>query len=589
MGKHCFHTPATHFLEHAAMGVFSRDKKGSGESSPSPVPQDGHDVQEGFLAENADHLKRNLNNRQIQLIAIGGSIGTALFVSIGGGLYRAGAAGLLLGYLFQSCVLAMVNNCIAEMSTAYPVSGGFIRLAGHWVDDALGFMVGWNFFFYEALLIPFEISAFTLVLSFWSEDVTKPGAVAGVVAGVIICYAAINILAVRAYGEAEFWLSGGKVILIFSLFFFTFITMVGGNPRGDAYGFRHFDNGAAFREYIATGNLGRFEGFLAALSSALFTVVGPEYISMVAAEAKRPRVYIKAAFKMVYLRFGIFFIGGALAVGIVCNSRDPKLADVVLGGSSGSAAASPYVIAMQNMGIDVFPSIVNALMLTSIFSAGNTYTYCAVRNLYGLSLEGRAPKFLRKCTRNGVPIYCFCVVMVFPILSFLSVSNDSSVVIGWFASLVTAGGLIDYFVMCVTYIFFYRACKAQGLDRNKLPYTGWFQPYCAYIAATWLFVVTCMYGYTCYLPWSVSSFFSQYSMQLFIPPLFVIWKILKRTKMVKAHEADLVWQRPIIDAYEATFIDPPSGFWKEMVQLVGFKRTKGGQDRRRRGSSVVVV
>ncbi len=136
--------------------------------------------------------------------------------------------------------------------------------------------------------------------------------------------------------------------------------MVGGNPRGDAYGFRHFDNGAAFREYIATGNLGRFEGFLAALSSALFTVVGPEYISMVAAEAKRPRVYIKAAFKMVYLRFGIFFIGGALAVGIVCNSRDPKLADVVLGGSSGSAAASPYVIAMQNMGIDVFPSIVNA-------------------------------------------------------------------------------------------------------------------------------------------------------------------------------------------------------------------------------------
>ena len=87
------------------------------------------------------------------------------------------------------------------------------------------------------------------------------------------------------------------------------------------------------------------------------------------------------------------------------------------------------------------------LMLTSIFSAGNTYTYCAVRNLYGLSLEGRAPKFLRKCTRNGVPIYCFCVVMVFPILSFLSVSNDSSVVIGWFASLVTAGGTY-YVILC---------------------------------------------------------------------------------------------------------------------------------------------
>lgn len=136
--------------------------------------------------------------------------------------------------------------------------------------------------------------------------------------------------------------------------------MVGGNPQGDAYGFRYWKNGMAFQEYIGTGSTGRFQGFLAAMTSAVFTVVGPEYISMVAAEAVRPRVYIKAAFKMVYVRFGIFFIGGALAVGIVCSSRDPQLQDVVLGGSSGSAAASPYVIAMGNLGIGVFPDIVNA-------------------------------------------------------------------------------------------------------------------------------------------------------------------------------------------------------------------------------------
>jgi yeast amino acid transporter len=171
---------------------------------------------------------------------------------------------------------------------------------------------------------------------------------------------AINILAVRAYGEAEFWLSGGKVILILALFSFTFITMVGGNPLHDAYGFRYWKHGGAFREKIHTGDLGRLQGFLGALNSALFTVVGPEYISIVAAEAVRPRIYIKAAFKMVYFRFGLFFIGGALAVGIVCSSRDPALAKVVLGGSNGSAGASPYVIAMKNMGISVFPHIVNA-------------------------------------------------------------------------------------------------------------------------------------------------------------------------------------------------------------------------------------
>ena len=201
------------------------------------------------------------------------------------------------------------------------------------------------------------------VISFWDPSIANPGPTAGICIGVIICYAAINILAVKAYGEAEFWLSGGKVILIFSLFFFTFITMVGGNPEGDAYGFRHFRIGDAFKaaDYGVGGSLGRFEGFLACLWNACFTVVGPEYISMVAAEAKRPRTYIKTAFKTVYFRFGLFFIGGALAVGIVCSSNDPALRASVEGGEgSGTAAASPYVIAMENLNVKIFPHIVNA-------------------------------------------------------------------------------------------------------------------------------------------------------------------------------------------------------------------------------------
>ena len=177
----------------------------------------------------------------------------------------------------------------------------------------------------------------------------------------ILVNSAINILAVRAYGEAEFWLSGGKVILIFSLFFFTFITMVGGNPQHDAYGFRNWENPGAFMEYLSTGTLGRFEGFLGSLWSACFTVVGPEYISMVSAEAMRPRIYIKSAFKTVYFRFCLFFICGALAVGISCSARDPALTDVVTGKTSGAtASASPYVIAMGNLGVSGFPHIVNA-------------------------------------------------------------------------------------------------------------------------------------------------------------------------------------------------------------------------------------
>jgi amino acid transporter len=200
---------------------------------------------------------------------------------------------------------------------------------------------------------------------------------------------------------------------------------------------------------------------------------------MVAGEAKRPRIYIKDAFKTVYWRFAIFFMGGALFVGIVLSSSDPTLVGIVTGESSGSgtAAASPYVIAMANMGITGLPHVVSALLVTSIFSAGNTYTFCATRSLYGLAIEGRAPKALRYCTKGGVPLVCFGIVMVFPCLSFLQVSNGSNVVLGWLINLVTAGGVINYLVMSVTYIFFFRACKAQGLDRNTLPYKGWFQPY----------------------------------------------------------------------------------------------------------------
>jgi amino acid transporter len=360
------------------------------------------------------------------------------------------------------------------------------------------------------------------------------------------------------------------------LFMFTFVSMVGGNPQHDAYGFRHFNKPGPFAEYISTGDLGRFEGFLGALWAASFCIVGPEYISMVAGEAVRPRTYIKTAFKTVYWRFGIFFIMGSLCVGIAIPYNDPTLVAILSGekGGAGTGAASPYVIAMQNLAVPVLPHVTNALLITCIFSAGNAYTYCATRTLYGLALDGRAPKILRKCSRNGVPIYCFCVVMLFPFLSFLQVSNGSNKVLTWLVNLITAGGLIDFIVICVTYLAFYRACKTQGIDRKTLPYCGWFQPYSAWIALVALVCVVFVYGYSVFLPghWKIDDFFSYYTMVGVAPVLYVGWKMIKRTDVVSSHEADLLWEAPIIDAYESSFTSPPVGFWTEMLQLVGIKR-----------------
>ena len=362
------------------------------------------------------------------------------------------------------------------------------------------------------------------------------------------------------------------------LFAFTFITMVGGNPQGDAYGFRYWQDPGSFAEYLSKGDLGRFQGFLAALWLASYTCVGPEYISIVAAESKHPRLYVKNAFKTAYWRFGAFFVGGALCTGIVVASNDPTLVAVNSSSGGSTAAASPYVIAMSNLGISVLPDIVNALLVTTVFSAGNTYTYCATRSLYGLSIEGRAPGFFQKCTRGGVPIYCVLVVLAFPFLSFLQLSNSSSQVLTWLIDVSTAAAIIDYIIVCWTYLAFYRACKEQGFDRSKLSYTGWFQPYSAWIGLVWMLVIVTCYGYTCFKPWSVTGFFTHYTMQLFDLVLFLGWKLIKRTRFLSPKEIDLAWEAPAITAYEeaASVDDPPVGFWAEMAKpLRALVRLKG--------------
>jgi amino acid transporter len=173
-------------------------------SSNEKVPT--YDVAESdtgvVIVENVDELQRKLSGRQIQMITIGGSIGTALFVSIGGGLVQGGPGSLLIAFILYCVWLAAVNNCMAEMAVFMPVSGSFIRMGSKWIDESFGFMLGWNFFLYgkfdliskrqrdspnittEAVLIPWEISALNLVLTFWRDDIP----LAAVCAACIVLY-----------------------------------------------------------------------------------------------------------------------------------------------------------------------------------------------------------------------------------------------------------------------------------------------------------------------------------------------------------------------------------------------------------------
>ncbi|KAF7895846.1 hypothetical protein EAF00_005861 [Botryotinia globosa] len=514
-----------------------------------------------------DSTHRQLRPRHIQLIGIGGTIGTALYVQIGHGLINGGPGSLFLAFTIWCTFILAVTNCMAEMVTYLPISSPFIRFAGRYVDEAFGVAAGYNFFIFEAALVPFEIVACNIIIHYWSDAVPA----GGIIAIVIVLYGFINLFAVRWYGESEFYLAMGKVLLIVGLIIFTFITMLGGNPLHDRFGFRFWSNPGAFTELYKTGSLGRFLGFLQCLIQASFTIAGPDYVSMAAGEAQNPRVVMPRAFNGVFYRLTAFFVLGSLAVGILVPYNDQELKDAFTNGLPG-AAASPYVVAMNRLQIRILPDIVNAMVLGAAFSAGNSYVYCASRSLFGLALEGKAPKFLTKCTKEGVPIYCVCATLAVALLSFLQVSNNAAVVLQWFVNLVTASQLINFSVMAYTFICWKKACDAQGLDRNNLPHTSFWQPFSAYYALTGCFIMTFVGGYTVFLPgaWDVPTFLFSYAMVGVFPIIFVGWKFVKKTKWLKPHEVILrTHEVEEIEEYTRNYVErPPKTRWHVYVDKI---------------------
>lgn len=507
-------------------GQISTEIKGDTSSLPSATFEKGH-------------VHRKLESRHVQLIGIGGTIGVALFVSIANGLVKGGPLSLFLGITLWCIPVLAVTATTAEMVCYLPIASPFITMADRCVDEAYGLMAGWNFWILECSLIPFELTLFNQLLQFWADDYSP----AIPLAAQMVAYFLINIFAVKWYGETEFWLAIGKVILAVGLMLFTFFTMVGANPLRDVYGFRHWNTPGPMNEFFSTGSLGYFQGFLACVVLGNFLIAGPEYVSMVAGETINPRTTLPRAYKQVAIRLTLFFVGGALCVGIVVSSRDPYLLEALDQGKPG-AGSSPYVIAMHNLKIKVLPHIVNALLLTSAFSAGNSYTYCSSRTLYGLAMSGKAPKFFSYCNKSGVPIYSVLLSLAWAFLAFLQLGEELSTVLDWIVNLVSASQLTNFFLLCVTYNFFRRACISQGIDRNDrrlFPFRSWCQPYMSIVAGFTVFCFMWIQGYTVFLKgqWSVETFLFNYFIIFLDIAIFILWKVIKRTKMIRPEDADL--------------------------------------------------
>lgn len=501
-------------------------------------------------AEEYGYVTRGLKSRHIQFIALGGTIGTGLFLGIGSALTGAGPLSLLLGYTFTGIAVFGMMQSLGEMATWLPLPGAIPQFCARYVDGALGFAVGWNNWYSSAITLCAEISAASVVIQFWpGADGINPAAWISLIIVLVLC---LNIFAVSIYGEAEFVFASVKILTIVGLLIMALCLDLGGGPSHDRIGFRYWKDPGAMKLYISSDpNTGRFLGLFSTLVNAAFSYGGVEMVAVAAGEAENPRKNIPKAVRRVFWRILFFYVLGSLAIGVLVPYNDPSLLNAQSAGAAG-AAQSPWVIAIYRAGVPVLPSIINAVILTSASSSANAFLYTGSRYLYALAQNGQAPKFLLKCSKNGVPYWCVGITASIALLTYLSCSSGANVAFNWFQRLTTIAGLFTWTSICVAYIRFYAALKAQKIDRNTLVFKSPWQPYTAWASLIYFSLIIVFNGFYVWSPsFSTDSFVTSYVGIPIFFSLFIFWKVFKRTSFVKASEADLHTGKAALDAADA--------------------------------------
>lgn len=370
-----------------------------------------------------------------------------------------------------------------------------------YVSRSMGFALGYLYWYALGILVPYEITAAGLVIDYWPNNVH----IAVWMTIMLVVIIALNFLPVKYYGETEFWFAGTKVLLMIGLLILSFILFWGGGPSRDRLGFRYWKDPGAALPYIVGGDIGRFVSFWNTLVSSVFPFTfAPELLVVTGGEMESPRRNLPIAARRYFYRLIFFYIFGVLAIGVTCPSNDPRLTS----GGAG-AGSSPFVVAVANAGINTLPSIVNAVILISAWSSGNSFLYISSRALYSLAVQGSAPRIFKTCNRWGVPYMAVACSSLFCGLAYLNVASSGATVFNWFVNLTNTWGMTSWVCCMVIYLRFLKACKAQDIER---PYRNWIQPYGAYVAMVMFTFLCLINGFTVFFPskWSASNFLTAY-------------------------------------------------------------------------------
>ncbi|KAJ7485848.1 amino acid permease/ SLC12A domain-containing protein [Mycena latifolia] len=486
-----------------------------------------------------DGLQRNMKQRHVQMIALAGTLGTGLFLGSGKAIAHAGPAGALLAYMHVGTICYCMLMSLGEMMCYMPISGGYIHFAERFIDPAMGFALGWLQWYGGVVSLPTEIISATLIIGFWDTGPDGAGMLNSHLAGyltlLLFLCAAVNFLGVRWFGESEFCFAVIKIALVLGCIIGGLVIDLGGGPSHERIGFRYWKEPGAFAPYLVGGNTGKFLGWFQTLLQAAYSYLGMESLAMTAAEVENPRKSLAKAVRRVFYRILMFYVLGILIVGMLVPSDDKDLLQ-----STGTAASSPFVLAMTRVGVKGLPSVINAGVLTSAFSAGNTGLYGSSRQIYGLALRGQAPRIFAKTTKGGLPIVALSFSAIWILLSYMALSEGASTVLNWLSNLTSILGFCTWGIISLTYIRFYHGLKAQGIDRTKFVYWNRFQPFPAYWALCWSVLIIIFNGWSVFIKgeWNVSDFIIAYiNLPIFLV-LYAVYKVVRRSKAVKPSEMD---------------------------------------------------
>ncbi|WP_241969122.1 amino acid permease [Trueperella bialowiezensis] len=471
----------------------------------------------------ASGLKRGLHARHLNMIAIGGAIGTGLFVASGATISQAGPGGALVAYALIGMMVFFLMQSLGEMATYLPVSGSFEEYGTRFVSPSFGFATGWNYWYNWAITVAAELVAAAIVMQYWFPDV--PSWVWSL--GFLALLFTLNAISVRGFGESEFWFASIKVVTVI-IFLVLGVAMIFGILGGDSVGFQNWTVGEA--PFVGGGL-----GILSVFMIAGFSFQGTEMLGIAAGETEDPEKNIPRATRSVFWRILLFYIGAIAVIGFLIPYTDPALLN-----PDGDIALSPFTLVFDRVGVAAAASVMNAVILTSVLSAGNSGLYVSTRMLFALAESGKAPRVFASVTKRGVPMAALLATTAVGAFGFFLSLLGSGQAYTWLVNASGLAGFITWVCIAWCHLKFRRAYVAQGGDVKDLPYRAALFPFGPILALLMCIIVILGQNYEALI--GNAEFASLLSSYIGLPLFFGLWighKLITKAPAVKPEEADL--------------------------------------------------